>query len=142
MKERAAAVPTFLEYKLRSATSAGSRVRLKFTHSGGSEWEITADHIIAATGYRTDLSRLPFMEAGILKQLTLIGGAPRLSSHFESSVPGLYFVGPIAAPSFGPLMRFAAGVEFTARRLARHLVASEPESRPQSGRMPVFEAKP
>ena len=36
----------------------------------------------------------------------LLESAPRLSSHFESSLPGLYFVGPVSAFSFGPLERF------------------------------------
>jgi len=36
-------------------------------------------------------------------------------------VPGLYFTGPAAANSFGPLMRFMVGAEFAAPRLAAHL---------------------
>jgi hypothetical protein len=45
-----------------------------------------------------------------------------LSSHFESSVPGLYFVGTSAANSFGPLLRFAFGARFTATHLTKRLV--------------------
>ena len=48
---------------------------------------------------------------------------PILSRNFEASVPGLYFVGPASANSFGPLARFACGAGFTAKRLARHLGA-------------------
>jgi hypothetical protein len=44
-----------------------------------------------------------------------------LSMNFESSVPGAYFVGPVAALSFGPLFRFVCGAEFAAPALARHL---------------------
>jgi hypothetical protein len=40
---------------------------------------------------------------------------------FESSVKGLYFVGPMSAMSFGPLFRFVAGADFTVRILARQL---------------------
>ena len=47
--------------------------------------------------------------------------APTLSMRFESSVKGLYFIGPMSAMSFGPLFRFVAGANFTARTLARHL---------------------
>jgi hypothetical protein len=46
---------------------------------------------------------------------------PRLNRHFESSVPGLFFIGPIAAESFGPLVRFIAGTEFTVSVLSNHL---------------------
>ena len=45
--------------------------------------------------------------------------APVLSSTFESTVPGLFFTGPTAAFSFGPLLRFACGAGFAAQRLTR-----------------------
>ena len=48
-----------------------------------------------------------------------------LSSSFESSVPGIYFVGIAAANSFGPVMRFAFGAGFAARRLDRKAMATE-----------------
>ena len=48
-------------------------------------------------------------------------GVPRLTRSFESSVKGLHFVGPIAAPEFGPLVRFVAGTEFAAERVSVHL---------------------
>jgi hypothetical protein len=41
--------------------------------------------------------------------------------NFQSSVPGAYFLGPIAAFSFGPLFRFVCGAEYAAPALARHL---------------------
>jgi hypothetical protein len=47
-----------------------------------------------------------------------------LSPTFQSSVPGLYFVGAAAANSFGPVLRFAYGAGFTARHLTRHLQKS------------------
>jgi hypothetical protein len=45
-----------------------------------------------------------------------------LSHRFESSVPGLYFLGLSASVSFGPLMRFMHGDEFAARRVTERLV--------------------
>ncbi|HVC89717.1 MAG TPA: hypothetical protein VND66_03750, partial [Acidobacteriaceae bacterium] len=47
--------------------------------------------------------------------------APELSADFQSSLPGLYFVGIAAANNFGPMMRFAYGADYTARRVAGHL---------------------
>jgi hypothetical protein len=47
-----------------------------------------------------------------------------LSSAFESSIPGLYFVGLAAANSFGPVLRFAFGAGFAARRVTRALARS------------------
>ena len=49
---------------------------------------------------------------------------PVLSSNFQSTVPGLYFVGASAANTFGPLLRFAFGAGFTAGRLSKHLAKS------------------
>jgi hypothetical protein len=79
------------------------------------------DHVVAATGYRVDLSRLKFLTPGLRAKVASSAGAPVLSTQFESSVSGLYFVGPSAADSFGPLMRFAFGAEFAARQVAESL---------------------
>jgi thioredoxin reductase len=121
MKDRATFVPRILGYELQEASACGGRVQLRLVAADGTERQALADHVIAATGYKADVHRLPFLSLEILEQLQLIGQAPRLSAHFESSVPGLYFVGPIAATSFGPVMRFAVGAEFTCRRILRHL---------------------
>ena len=48
-------------------------------------------------------------------------GAPLLGAGFESSIPGLHFVGAFAAASFGPVMRFVSGTPFTGRALAAHV---------------------
>ncbi len=97
------------------------RVELSFEEPAGRSLE--ADHVIAATGYRVDLARLPFLAPQFREQIAIDEtGAPVLSRWFESSVPGLYFVGPSAANSFGPLLRFACGAQFAARRLSRHML--------------------
>ena len=79
---------------------------------------------IAATGYRPRLDRLTFLPPSLRASLSSVVNTPILSSHFQSSMAGLYFVGPIAANSFGPLMRFAFGAKYTARRLSQHLAAT------------------
>ena len=38
-----------------------------------------------------------------------------LGEGFESTVPGLHFVGPSSVASYGPLMRFIAGTGYAAR---------------------------
>jgi hypothetical protein len=85
----------------------------------GSEHEIVSDHVIAATGYRVNLDRLSFISPLIRSKLKTVDDTPVLSSTFESSVRGLYFVGVAAANSFGPVLRFAYGAEFAARNLTR-----------------------
>jgi hypothetical protein len=76
------------------------------------------DHVLLGTGYDVDVSRYGFLSASILKKLRRIGGSPALGKGFCSSVPGLYFIGGAAARSFGPLMYFVAGTEFTSCELA------------------------
>ncbi len=48
-----------------------------------------------------------------------IDGSPQLREGFESSLPGLHFLGANAVRSYGPLMRFIAGSDFAARELTR-----------------------
>ncbi|MGW3208834.1 hypothetical protein [Streptomyces sp. NPDC001135] len=76
-----------------------------------------------ATGCRLDLDAVPFLSPAVRVTLACVRGskAPQLSAWLESSVPGLYFTGSLAAPMFGPVMRFVAGTEFAARRITRHV---------------------
>jgi thioredoxin reductase len=85
--------------------------------------ERTLDHVMLATGYQVDVSRYEFFGAGLLQGLRVSDGYPELSAGFESSVPGLHFVGAPAARSFGPLCRFVSGTPFTARALTRSVLA-------------------
>lgn len=103
------------------AVVRNGRVHLELSDGAGSRRTVIADHVIAATGYRADLNRLPFLSRKTIAELQSSGSTPVLSSCFESSIPGLYFVGMLSANTFGPLVRFAYGAGFTARRLSRHL---------------------
>jgi thioredoxin reductase len=116
-------VPFHLGARLRRATPRGDKLSLEIEMRNGGREVLGCDHIIAATGYRVDLRRLPFLTAPLLSDIqTAADHSPNLSPNFESTVPGLYFVGVSAAASFGPMMRFAYGAAYTARRLARDLV--------------------
>jgi hypothetical protein len=116
-----AKVETLTGQTLAGAEAASGRVRLRLASEAG-EREIETDHVIAATGYRADLGRLQFIAPELRRQVRTLGAAPALSSGFESTAPGLHFVGNAAAVSFGPLMRFMFGAEFAARRVSRRLV--------------------
>ena len=102
----------------------GDRVCLQVRSSDGTQHEIVAHYIIAATGYKVRIDRLTFLSDEIRASLKHIDGAPELSSKFESSVPGLYFAGVSAGNSFGPVMRFAYGAKFAARRISSALQKS------------------
>lgn len=101
------------------AESSNGGVRLRLNGPQGTA-EIEAGHVIAGTGYRVDIDRLALLAPELRARLVRIHGAPRLSSRFESSVPGLYFVGLAAANTLGPGMRFVCGTAFAAPRVAAH----------------------
>jgi thioredoxin reductase len=114
-------VPLHLGVNVTGVKVRGSRIHLELANRAGERRGLVTDHVIAATGYRVDLRRLTFMSSDLRSAIDAVDQTPILSSKFESSVPGLYFVGTAAANSFGPLLRFVFGTKFTARRLARHL---------------------
>lgn len=114
-------LPIHAGHLLTRAQARGSRVRLEFATAGGGGATIESDHVIAATGYRADVRRLSFLGEALRNQIRAIEHTPMLSPKFESSVRGLYFLGPVAASSFGPLMRFMFGSDFAARRLSASL---------------------
>jgi putative flavoprotein involved in K+ transport len=122
MKERVLGrVPIICGYTIDRAEVQNGRVRLNLIGSDGGQKEHLSNIVIAATGYRADLRRLEFLHDDLLSQITSLEHTPVLSSDFQSSAPGLYFLGLAAANSFGPLLRFACGSDFAARRLSAKL---------------------
>jgi thioredoxin reductase len=117
-------MPFHLGATITAAMAQNGRVSLELADSNGARKTLQADHVIAATGYKVDLRRLKFLAPGIQSSIRSVEETPVLSSNFESSIPGLYFVGTSAANTFGPLMRFAYGAGFAARRLSVHLAKS------------------
>jgi FAD-dependent urate hydroxylase len=93
--------------------------QLQITLDDGSQRLV--DHLLLGTGYRIDVSRYDFLSPGLVPKIKNADGFPQLTGAFESSVPGLHFVGAPAAWSYGPLMYFVAGTKYAARKLAGHL---------------------
>ena len=114
-------VPLHLGVNITEASVQNGHISLELTDGAGTRQELEVEHVIAATGYRVDLKRLAFLSPTLRERIRSVDNAPELSANFESSVPGLYFVGTSAANTFGPLMRFAYGSRFAARRVAAHL---------------------
>lgn len=114
LRPRLRDVPIATGLSVVAAKPSGDRLRLAL-----SDGTIRAvDHALLATGYAVDVARYPFLTPELLRGLDRIAGYPRLNAGFESSVPGLHFLGAPAAESFGPLMRFVAGTGYAARGLA------------------------
>lgn len=114
-------VPAHLGQSVAGAEVHDGKVHLRLRGRDGKETEIVADHVIAATGYKVSMERLGFLSPAIRSNLRVVEGTPVLSSSFESSIGGLYFVGLAAANSFGPVMRFLAGAGFAANRIGIHI---------------------
>jgi cation diffusion facilitator CzcD-associated flavoprotein CzcO len=111
-----------LDRRVLAAGIADGRIKLRLAVGDGRTEEIHTNHVVAATGYRIDIRRLAFLNHGLSANIATRGGAPILSRGFESSVPGLFFVGLHAAPTFGPVMRFVCGSAVAATRVTRTLV--------------------
>jgi flavin-dependent dehydrogenase len=115
--------PVLTGHRVTGAKPAGGRVRLTVA-AGGQGGDLTADHVIAATGYRTDLARLRFLDDRLRTGLKTVAATPAVGRDYQSSAAGLYFIGPAVAPSFGPVMRFVLGATHAAGVVARQLVGT------------------
>jgi cation diffusion facilitator CzcD-associated flavoprotein CzcO len=80
--------------------------------------KLKSDHVMLATGYKVDITRLPMLSPSLLTEIKTDMNVPVLNPWFESSVPGLYFIGLTSLPSFGPLYRFVVGCKAAAPRVA------------------------
>lgn len=79
------------------------------------------DVVVAATGYRCNLKVMAFLDRKLIASLRTRDHMPVLSSTFESSLPGLFFLGTITEPFFGPSMKFMIGSQYAARKLSAAL---------------------
>ena len=125
-----------LECKVGQAVEADGKVALTIVDKVGREEHLTVDHLITATGYDVDLKRLEILDPSIRTRIRTERGAPVLSGSFESTVPHLFFIGTQSAASFGPMLRFVAGVAFTAKRVSARIAASEAAHLAKRGRVP------
>lgn len=90
--------------------TADDVVRLALSDGG----LLDVDHVIAASGYRADLSAVPYL-AGVLDRVSVTDGFPDLSPGFETTLPGLFVTGFSATRDFGPFYGFTKGCPSAAR---------------------------
>jgi FAD-dependent urate hydroxylase len=113
-------IDVLFRHQIQSAQDAGGRLRLVVKGPEGLK-EVLTDHVIAATGFKIDLDRLDYLDPALKKNIAREDYAPALDASFETSVPGLFLVGAVSAPAFGPVMRFMFGAKHAAPILARRL---------------------
>ncbi len=99
--------------------AAGSGDAVRLTLSDGES--LDADHVVFASGYRADLSRVPYL-SGVLDRISVTDGFPDLSEGFETSLDGLYVVGFSATRDFGPFYGFTKGCPSAARIVVEEML--------------------
>jgi cation diffusion facilitator CzcD-associated flavoprotein CzcO len=119
--DRLKKVPIRTGCYVTSAVPNGEKLCLKLNDGGVRE----VDHVLLGTGFQVDISRYPFLSAELVQSIDQIDGFPRLNLGFESSVPGLHFLGAPSSWTFGPLMYFVAGTEFAAKSITRYIAQSK-----------------
>ena len=134
-------VPVSLDTVVRSATSQGDGLQLDVVRAGASD-VLTTEHVIAGTGYRVDVNRIPFLDRELVARVRQSGTTPVLNAAFESSVPGLYFVGLSAAHTFGPVQRFVFGADFAARRVGKQVARRVGKARPATASLQDDASRP
>src|SRR5260370_7311273 len=106
-----------LDCSIVRATPVGERIRVQLDDGSLR----TIDHVFLGTGYKVDVSKYEFLDPKLAQSISRFQGFPRLSESFETSVPGLYFLGAPAIWSFGPRMQFVVGPHYASRALLRHI---------------------
>jgi hypothetical protein len=138
LMDRSTDVTMTFNRQVIDARPLGSGARLRLDNG----WERDVDHIILATGYRVDVARESVIGKSLSSKVELHQGYPVLRGGFESSVPALHFVGAYSAWSFGPIMRFIAGTDFTARTIAKHIELAGPTGYLLSEEQPAIDRSP
>jgi hypothetical protein len=116
-------IPLLTDHEIVAAAERNGRLQLSARRDDGAV-QIETDHVIAATGYRVDLGRLPFLDPALCAAIKTFSGAPLLKGAFETSLPNLHFVGLASAMTFGPVMRFVYGTRHAATILSASIAPS------------------
>lgn len=90
-------------------TAVGDSGTLAVTLSSGDR--LMCDRLVFATGYKTDLPRVPYLSelSGPGGGLDVVDGSPALDGAFQSSIADLYVVGFASTRDFGPFFGFTRG---------------------------------
>jgi hypothetical protein len=77
---------------------------------------LVVDQVIAATGYKVDITRVPFLAAGnVLEKLATRNGFPELEENFQTNIPGLFMTSMPAMQDFGPFWGFTIAARASAQ---------------------------
>jgi hypothetical protein len=87
--------------------------------------KLNVDHVILATGYKVDVTRIPFLSKGnILPRLQTLNAFPILDDHLESNISGLFFTSMCATQDFGSFFGFTVSVRASSTLIGPRLLQS------------------
>jgi hypothetical protein len=84
--------------------------------------QLAVDRVVFASGYRTDLTKVPYL-AGVLREIETSNGFPMLDEAFQTTLNGLYITGFSATQDFGPFFGFVKGSPAAATLIVRDLLS-------------------
>jgi thioredoxin reductase len=116
--------PVLTSQQVEDVVTAGDGIRVNLVARDGRRSGVSADQVIAATGYRPDLRRLEFLDDALRAQMRTVAKTAAVDGSYQTSVPGLFMIGPAVAPVFGPVMRFVYGADHAATTVGRRLAAT------------------
>ncbi len=114
-------VPVRTSQAIDRVRATADGVSIDLLSRGGTRSEVRADYVVAATGYRPDLGRLTFIDDQLRARLRTVASTAAVDASYQTSIEGLYMIGPAVAPVFGPVMRFVYGSAHAARTVTRRL---------------------
>jgi hypothetical protein len=132
LRTRLAEVP--ITTGVTATRAEASATGLRLTLNDGSVRDVA--HVLLGTGYRIDVDRYTLLDPALRRAIKRRDHHPALGAGFESSVPGLHFLGAASTRSFGPLMRFVAGTGYAGRALTLR-VCKQGETNPRQATLPV-----
>ncbi len=83
---------------------------------------LTVDRVVFASGYRADLTRVPYL-ANLVGDIELADGFPALDEFFGTTIDNLYVTGFSATRDFGPFFGFVKGSPAAATLIVRDLLS-------------------
>ena len=83
---------------------------------------LTVDRVVFASGYRADLTRVPYLET-LIEDIQLADGFPVLDETFGTTIPDLYITGFSATRDFGPFFGFVKASPAAATLIVRKLTS-------------------
>jgi FAD-dependent urate hydroxylase len=127
-------IPIRTSQSVEKVRGSADGVSVTLISRDGERSELRVDHVIAATGYRPDLQRLTFIDDDLRGRLQTVARTTAVDASYQTSVEGMYVIGPAVAPIFGPVMRFVYGSAHAAGTVARRLAATATPIAPASAK--------